>query len=68
MAKFPDMTGLIGNYAQGNEPSFDIAYMYDFAGEPWKTQKMIRESMEVWYNDTPMGVPGDDDQGAMGAW
>ena len=42
--------------------------MYDFAGEPWKTQKMIRESMEVWYNDTPMGVPGDDDQGAMGAW
>jgi predicted alpha-1,2-mannosidase len=68
LAKFPDMTGLIGNYAQGNEPSFDVAYMYDFAGEPWKTQKMIREIMEVWYNDTLMGVPGDDDQGAMGAW
>ncbi len=68
LAKFPDMTGLIGNYAQGNEPSFDIAYMYDFAGEPWKTQKMIREIMEVWYNDAPLGLPGDDDQGAMGAW
>lgn len=68
LAKFPDMTGLIGDYAQGNEPSFDIAYMYDFAGEPWKTQKMIREIMEVWYNDTPLGIPGDDDMGAMGAW
>ena len=68
LAKFPDMTGLIGDYAQGNEPSFDIAYMYDFAGEPWKTQKMIREIMEVWYNDAPLGLPGDDDQGAMGAW
>ena len=68
LAKFPDMTGLIGNYAQGNEPSFDIAYMYDFAGEPWKTQKMIREIMEVWYGDIPQGIPGDDDQGAMGAW
>jgi len=68
LAKFPDMTGLIGNYAQGNEPSFDIAYMYDFAGEPWKAQKMIREIMEVWYNDAPMGIPGDDDQGALGAW
>jgi predicted alpha-1,2-mannosidase len=68
LAKFPDMTGLIGNYAQGNEPSFDVAYLYDFAGEPWKTQKMLREIMEVWYNDTPLGVPGDDDLGAMGAW
>jgi predicted alpha-1,2-mannosidase len=64
----PDMTGLIGNYAQGNEPSFPIAYMYDFAGEPWKTQKKIRQIMEVWYDDTPQGIPGDDDMGAMGAW
>ncbi len=68
LSKFADMTGLIGNYAQGNEPSFDIAYMYDFAGQPWKSQKMLREIMEVWYNDTPLGLPGDDDQGAMGAW
>lgn len=68
LGKFPDMTGLIGDYAQGNEPSFDVAYMYDFAGEPWKTQKMIREIMEVWYGDVPLGVPGDDDMGAMGAW
>ncbi len=68
LAKFPDDTGLIGNYAQGDEPNFDTAYLYDFAGEPWKTQKMVREIMEVWYDDTPMGIPGDDDRGAMGAW
>ncbi|MGA9120199.1 MAG: GH92 family glycosyl hydrolase [Bacteroidota bacterium] len=68
LAKFPDMTGLIGNYAQGNEPSFHIPYLYDFAGEPWKTQKIVRELMDVWYGDTPLGIPGDDDQGAMGAW
>ncbi len=68
LAKFPDMTGLIGNYAAGNEPSFDIAYLYDFAGQPWKSAKMVREIMQVWYNDTPLGLPGDDDHGAMGAW
>ncbi len=68
LAKFPDMTGLIGNYAQGNEPSFHIPYLYDFVGEPWKTQKLVREIMEVWYGDTPLGIPGDDDQGAMGSW
>ena len=68
LGKFPDMTGLIGNYAQGNEPSFHIPYIYDFAGEPWKTQKLVREIMEVWYNDIPLGLPGDDDLGAMGSW
>lgn len=68
LGKFPDQSGLIGDYAQGNEPSFPIAYMYDFAGEPWKSQKMLREIMDVWYNDAPLGLPGDDDQGAMGSW
>ena len=68
LAKFPDMTGLIGNYAQGNEPSFHIAYLYDFAGEPWKTQKIVRQCMDVWYNDVPLGIPGDDDKGSLGAW
>ena len=68
LAKFPDMTGLIGNYAHGNEPSFHIPYLYDFAGEPWKTQKLVREIMEVWYNDVPLGLAGDDDQGALGSW
>lgn len=68
LAKFPDMTGLIGNYAQGNEPSFHIPYLYDFAGEPWKTQKKVRQIMEVWYNDVPLGIPGDDDLGSLGAW
>lgn len=68
LAKFPDMTGLIGNYAQGNEPGFHIPYLYDFAGEPWKTQKIVRQIMEVWYNDVPLGIPGDDDLGSLGAW
>ena len=68
LAKFPDMTGLIGNYAQGNEPSFHIPYLYDFAGEPWKTQKLVRQIMQVWYNDVPLGIPGDDDKGSIGAW
>jgi predicted alpha-1,2-mannosidase len=68
LAKFPDMTGLIGNYAQGNEPSFHIAYLYDFAGEPWKTQKIVRQNMDVWYNNVPLGLPGDDDKGSLGAW
>ncbi len=68
LAKFPDMTGLIGNYAQGNEPSFHIAYLYDFAGEPWRTQKLVRQNMNVWYNDVPLGLPGDDDKGSLGAW
>jgi predicted alpha-1,2-mannosidase len=68
LAKFPDMTGLIGNYAQGNEPSFHIPYLYAFAGEPWKAQKILREIMAVWYNDAPLGLAGDDDQGSLGAW
>ncbi len=68
LAKFPDMTGLIGNYAQGNEPSFHIPYLYDFAGEPWKAQKILRQIMDVWYNDVPLGLSGDDDKGSLGAW
>lgn len=68
LGRDPDATGLIGNYPAGDEPSFDIAYMYDFAGEPWKAQKMIREVLEDWYCDAPLGLPGDDDLGAMGAW
>lgn len=66
--QFPDSTGLIGLYAQGNEPSFHIPYLYDFSGEPWKTQRRVRQIMEVWYGDGPLGVPGDEDGGAMSSW
>ncbi len=67
-AQFPDATGLVGQYAQGNEPSFHIPYLYDFSGQPWKTQKRLRELMDVWYGDGPMGIPGDDDGGETSSW
>lgn len=66
--QFPDATGLVGLYAQGNEPSFHIPYLYDFSGEPWKTQRRVRQLMEVWYGDGPLGIPGDDDGGATSSW
>jgi predicted alpha-1,2-mannosidase len=68
LAQFPDATGLVGQYAQGNEPSFHIPYLYDFSGEPWKTQQRVRQMMDVWYTDGPMGIPGDDDGGATSSW
>ncbi|HEV2576460.1 MAG TPA: GH92 family glycosyl hydrolase [Acidobacteriaceae bacterium] len=68
LGQFPDATGLIGQYAQGNEPSFHIAYLYDFSGQPWKTQRRVRQIMDVWYGDGPLGIPGDDDGGATSSW
>jgi predicted alpha-1,2-mannosidase len=68
LSQFPDATGLIGLYAQGNEPSFHIPYLYDFSGEPWKTEQRVREIMSVWYGDGPLGIPGDDDGGATSSW
>lgn len=66
--QFPDSTGLVGLYAQGNEPSFHIPYLYDFSGQPWKTQRRVRQLMELWYGDGPRGIPGDEDGGAMSSW
>jgi predicted alpha-1,2-mannosidase len=66
--QFPDMTGLIGLYPQGNEPAFHIPYLYIFAGQPWKTQQRLREIMDLEYDDTPKGIPGDEDGGAMSSW
>ena len=66
--QFPDATGLVGQYAQGNEPSFHIPYLYDFSGQPWKTQRRVRQLMEVWYGDGPLGIPGDDDGGETSSW
>src|ERR1035438_6914629 len=68
LGHFPDMTGLIGMYAQGNEPSFHIPYLYNYCGQPWKTQRHLREIMEIWYTDTPLGICGDEDGGAMSSW
>jgi predicted alpha-1,2-mannosidase len=66
--QFPDSTGLVGLYAQGNEPSFHIPYLYDFSGQPWKTQQRVRMLMDVWYGDGPLGIPGDDDGGETSSW
>jgi predicted alpha-1,2-mannosidase len=68
LGQFPDSTGLVGLYAQGNEPSFHIPYLYDFSGQPWKTQRRVRQLMDVWYTDGPLGIPGDDDGGATSSW
>jgi predicted alpha-1,2-mannosidase len=68
LKQFPDCTGGMGQYAQGNEPSFHISYLYAYAGKAWKTQQRVRQIMDLWYDDTPLGIPGDDDGGAMSSW
>jgi predicted alpha-1,2-mannosidase len=64
----PDITGLIGQYVQGNEPSHHMAYLYNYAGAPWKTQKWINEIVTTLYSDKPDGLPGNEDCGQMSAW
>jgi predicted alpha-1,2-mannosidase len=66
--KFPDHTGLIGQYSSGNEPCTHIPYLYNYAGQPWKTQKRVREIINYYYRDDLMGVPGDEDGGGMSAF
>ncbi|MCF2906921.1 GH92 family glycosyl hydrolase [Pseudoalteromonas sp. DL2-H2.2] len=63
-----DIAGLIGNYAHGNEPSHHIAYLYNYAGKPWKTQQRIRQIMDTLSSDKPDGLAGNDDVGQMSAW
>jgi predicted alpha-1,2-mannosidase len=63
-----DITGLIGQYAHGNEPSHHIAYLYNYAGEPWKTQFRARQIMDEFYQPTPEGLIGNEDCGQMSAW
>ena len=57
-----------GYYDQGNEPSHHIAYLYDYAGEAWKTQQHVHQLMETQYRDGPSGLSGNDDAGQMSAW
>jgi predicted alpha-1,2-mannosidase len=64
----PDQTGNIGQFAMGNEPSFHIPYLYNHAGQPWKTQKMTRLVTDMWFRNDLMGIPGDEDGGAMSAY
>jgi hypothetical protein len=63
-----DITGLVGQYAHGNEPSHHMAYLYSFAGQPWKTQAMVRRLMEEMYRKDPDGLIGNEDCGQMSSW
>jgi predicted alpha-1,2-mannosidase len=63
-----DITGLIGQYAHGNEPSHHIAYLYDYAGQPWKTQAMVRRILDSLYTTGHDGLAGNEDCGQMSAW
>jgi Glycosyl hydrolase family 92/Chitobiase/beta-hexosaminidase C-terminal domain/F5/8 type C domain len=64
----PDITGLIGQYAHGNEPSHHIAYLYNYADQPWKTQKLVRQILDEFYKNDPDGLIGNEDCGQMSAW
>jgi len=63
-----DVTGLIGQYAHGNEPSHHTLYLYNYAGAPWKTQAMARNVMDSLYHEGPAGLCGNEDMGQMSAW
>ena len=64
----PDISGMIGQYAHGNEPSHHVAYLYDYAGMPWKTQSRVRMVVDSLYHDQPDGYAGNEDCGQMSAW
>jgi predicted alpha-1,2-mannosidase len=66
--KFPDQTGLIGNYGMGNQVAFFIPYLYNYTNSPWKTQKMTRLLLDTWFKDNIFGVPGDEDGGSMSSF
>jgi predicted alpha-1,2-mannosidase len=74
MAKFdffkilPDATGMVGQFAMGNEPSFHIPYIYNYLGSPWKTQKRIHHLIDNLFADTVSGIPGDEDGGGMSSF
>jgi predicted alpha-1,2-mannosidase len=63
-----DVTGLIGQYAHGNEPSHHTIYLYDYAGAPWKAQELVRNVIDSLYNSGPAGLCGNEDMGQMSAW
>ena len=63
-----DVTGLIGQYAQGNEPSHHAAYLFDYVGKAWKTQETVHKILTTLFTDKPDGICGNDDCGQMSAW
>ena len=63
-----DITGMIGQYAHGNEPSHHMAYLYNYAGKPWKTQQRVHQILTEFYHASPDGLIGNEDCGQMSAW
>ena len=67
-SKFPDATGLVGQFSMANEPSFHIPYLYNYVGAPWKAQQKIRLLLSTYFPDNVYGIPGDEDGGGMSAF
>lgn len=63
--QFGDHTGNVGQYSMGNEPSMHIPYLYNYAGQPWRTQKRVRNLLKQWFRNDLMGIPGDEDGGGL---
>ena len=64
----PDASGIVGQFVTGNEPTFSVPYLYTYAGEPWKTQKRVRQLMDAWFRNDVMGICGDEDGGGLSSW
>ena len=64
----PDIAGMVGQYAHGNEPSHHIAFLYIYAGQPWKTQERVTSLLKTMYKNAPDGLQGNEDCGQMSAW
>ncbi len=64
----PDISGLVGQYAQGNEPSHHVVYLYNYVGKPWKTAQWVRRILSEFYAAEPDGLCGNEDAGQMSAW
>jgi alpha-1,2-mannosidase, putative len=62
---FPDHTGNVGQFSMGNEPAMHIPYLYNYAGEPWRTQKRVRSLLTQWFRNDLFGIPGDEDGGGL---
>ncbi len=68
LMQYPDATGLMGQFCMGNEPSFHIPYLYNFCGQAYKTQRKLHEILDLWFTNSPLGICGDEDGGAMSAF
>lgn len=67
-SKLPDHTANVGCFSMANEPSLHVPYLYNYAGQPWKTQKRVRQMLSTWFRNDLMGVPGDEDGGGMSSF